>query len=238
MRKLIAALLAFGAAAGAVPSIVACTSSSSSSGGFGGTISGSAGSTGSSGPRPPSGGPSNRPDCQSQPNTGDSCTTGVCEYGGAADPGCNTIATCISGSWAVQQPTYCPSTCPLKFDERAPGATCSDPDLCTYLEATCGCAGAIVPPSSNVDSGADDSGDGSAPDPDAGTNADAGTPLIGQWQCVRPGDGCPARRPLPGAACNKAMLCDYGTCLFGLPLTLECAGVGAEWRAVAGPECP
>lgn len=234
MRQLNRTLLAVGAVAVLVTGVVACSDSSigfSSSGGFGGSV-------GSAGPVPPPtiGAPSLSASCDGTPPEQDSpCPSpGVCEYGGATDPACNVVATCRDNSWDVVQPSHCPASCPEKFDQRAPGTTCSDPDVCTYLEATCGCAGAIVPhsdPPTN-DGGADDGGDAAA---DA-EPADSGPPLIGAWQCIRPGDGCPARRPVPGANCTKDMICDYGTCVFGVPLTLECAG--NTWIAVTGPDCP
>lgn len=241
VRQLNRAWLAVGAVAALVACVVACSDSAlgfSSAGAFGGSV----GSAGPPLPPPTSGGPTGSASCEGTPpkQNAPCMLPGVCEYGGAIDPACNVIATCRAYSWDVVQPAHCPTTCPEKFDERAPGTTCSDPDVCTYLEATCGCAGAIVPHSdapTNVDGGADDGGaDGGGADDGGDAAADGGPPRIGAWQCIRPGNGCPARRPVLGATCTKDMICDYGTCVFGVPLTLQCSG--NEWVAVEGPSCP
>jgi hypothetical protein len=143
----------------------------------------------------------------------------TCEYGEAADPACNVIASCDGGAWTVDAPTHCPTSCPARFDQRVPGTACADPDVCTYLEATCGCAGAKVSGSSGVDGG--DGGDAAR---------------VGHWECVRPAGACPARRPLLGTACIGASICDYGTCLFGVPLAFQCNG--QTWGPAPEPDCP
>ena len=175
------------------------------------------------------------------PSQDQSCgpNQGSCEYGSSDDPACNTVARCdqSTGTWNVDQGTHCPSSCPQHFDEHAPGASCGGTALCTYLEATCGCAGAIdgawttiTGGSNNVPDGGGDGGD------EAGTDGGAGQAAIGQWQCVRPGYGCPARRPLEGTPCTTAKDCDYGTCVFGVPLSLTC--INGVWTDVLVGSCP
>jgi len=205
-----------------VVGVVACNSGTSSFGFGGGTISAGGGVVEST---PPSKGPGPPifAECPvAQPGTGGSCSAVTCEYGTSPDPACNTIAHCTADYvWEITEPTHCPTSCPEQFDDRVPGEACSDPDVCTYFEATCGCAGAIVP-WQTADAGDPDAADGSAT-PDGGS-AEAGTPLAGHWQCVRPGNGCPARRPALGSRCKKESLtCDYGTSVFGVPLTYLCA---------------
>lgn len=163
-----------------------------------------------------------------QPKAGSFCFSGsVCEYGIAPDPACNTIVRCVDGgTWAVDQTARCPASCPEHFDDRAPGDPCSDPDVCTYREATCGCAGAIADAWTAVTR--DDAG------PVQPT--DAGAP-VGHWQCVRPASGCPARKPVRGTQCVKDNLaCDYGTCVFGVPLAERC--VSNHWLSEGAPSCP
>jgi hypothetical protein len=219
---------------GGVAAVAACDGASTSfaSGGSFGGVS-DVGPSGTSGTSPGLG--KNAPDLcpQSQPVAGTQCFVATCEYGLEADPSCNAVARCSDDqTWVIEQPTHCPKSCPLHFDERAPGAKCSDPDVCTYLEATCGCAGAIIPPSDPADSGVDpDGGEGGAADA-----SEAGAPLIGHWQCVRAGQGCPARRPLLGARCVTTASCDYGSCLFGEPLNYEC--VENKWTNGPAPTCP
>jgi hypothetical protein len=99
--------------------------------------------------------------------------------------------------------------------------------MCVYFEATCGCAGASAPDAGDGDAG----DDASAPDADV----DAGS-TTGLWQCVRPEGGCPARRPIPGAACSAKMTCDYGSCLFSRALAYNCNG--SEWGTAFAPSCP
>ena len=147
---------------------------------------------------------------------------GTCEYGTSPDPSCNVVATCESTGWVITEPSHCPTDCPGGFDGLAPGTPCNATDVCTYLEATCGCAGAVAP---GLDGGSD-------ADPDA----EAGVATSGHWQCVRPGNGCPARRPQPGTHCNGSSTCDYGTCTFGAQLTYEC--MQHAWVTVPGGGCP
>lgn len=176
----------------------------------------------------------------SVPMAGTACNGRTCEYGTSPDPACNVIAFCDSftRAWFIENPVHCPTSCPQRFDERVPGAECNDPDVCTYLEATCGCAGAIVPPETTGDAGNDGSvdatDDGAAADAGA---AEAGPPKIGHWQCIRPGGGCPARQPRVGTSCAKSMTCDYGTCVFGVPLTYECAS-GTWSSPTTAQACP
>jgi hypothetical protein len=235
-------------------SVAACNGGTTSfaSGGFGESFAEPSGSGGPSPGGPPFP-PTAAPICPAAgpPLTGEQCfsssglVSDVCEYGGSADPSCNVIARCPAdnqGAWTVEQPTHCPTTCPAHFDERVPGATCTGTELCTYLEATCGCAGAIdgawttITGGSNntsndggVDASAADGGDG-------GDGGDARPAAIGRWQCIRPGNGCPARRPVEGAHCTKAMDCDYGTCVFGVPLSLTC--INGRWTALFVGSCP
>jgi hypothetical protein len=221
-------LAGLGVLTGVVAFVAACSSSTSfgsgSTGSFGGSASAPAG--------PPSAGftPSAAQCPALRPTEGDFCSGGVCEYGGHADPRCNIVARCPGDRWTIDDPSHCPDACPARFDELRPGEACSGPDTCTYLEATCGCAGAIA---------AADGGDpGGDPGADAGTTeagADAATPE-GHWQCVRPGNACPARMPLAGAHCTKEMTCDYGTCVFGVPLTMECDGY--VWLGPGSQQCP
>ncbi|MBX3185881.1 MAG: hypothetical protein KF819_02655 [Labilithrix sp.] len=193
---------------------------------------GSSGFSGSaSAGAPPPSAPSSALTCpQDVPVSGTNCFTQnvTCEYGLGTDPECNTIAVCALSAWEVRHPSACPTACPARFDDRRPGTMCSETDVCVFFEATCGCAGA-TPPDAGVGDG--DGGDeGGSPDVDAG-------PLIGAWQCVRPGGGCPARRPVPGAACSKAMTCDYGSCPFARPLVYVCDG--STWSQAQDPDsCP
>jgi hypothetical protein len=217
---------------GAVAAFAAACSSgtaigTSSTGGFAG--SGSPGGQAGSSVTP-------LPDCpQVLPLKGQSCSRGTCEYGGNADPACNTIARCYAGEWQIETPESCPSSCPAQFDDHKPGDACSGPQTCTYREATCGCAGAISGAWTSVHSASGPDAGASVPDADA--DAEAGVPPVGYWQCVRPGNGCPARMPLAGTHCTKPIVCDYGTCVFGVPLTMECDGF--TWLAQGiGQQCP
>jgi hypothetical protein len=172
------------------------------------------------------------------PAEGENCFGDTCEYGGAADPSCNVIARCSAqlGTWKLEQPSHCTNTCPDHFDEHVPGASCSGPDLCTYLEATCGCAGAIDGAWTSITGGSNNSASDAGTDASAGDAGDAGPPAVGQWQCVRPGGGCPARRPVEGTRCTKAMDCDYGSCIFGVPLAMTC--INERWSTVFVGSCP
>ena len=213
-----------------IAAMAACDSVTSIGPSFGGSsvsAGGTSSAPGSSGTGQPIGPQAICP--AQQPVAGDRCGLGTCEYGGAADPACNFIAKCNdSAIWDVFPPDHCPTTCPARFDERVPGEACDGPDVCTYREATCGCAGATGQPPTLGDGG-DEGGD-------AATADSGGSALVGHWQCVRPGDGCPARRPVIGTACTKPMTCDYGTCLFGVPLAVECNF--NTWIAPgAGPVC-
>lgn len=214
--------LAFAGPVVALVLLGACTiggGGSSSGGAGGGTVSGS-GSVGAVRPPMP---PANdlAADCPpAVPRSGALCSfEAVCEYGDAADPACNVTARCEGQdqlAWTIETGAACPSTCPKRFDERAPGDSCGEP-LCTYLEATCGCVGAT---GATGDGGAGEGGSA-----DGGSGDEGGT--LGRWQCVRPGNGCPARRPVAGTGCTQTGLaCDYGACLFGgTGLTLECTGI-------------
>jgi len=172
------------------------------------------------------------------PTDGETCgpSNGTCEYGQNVDPACNTVARCSSKRfvWVVDQGTHCPSTCPAHFDEQAPGASCNGTDVCTYLEATCGCAGAIDGAWTLIGGGSNNVADGG--DEAGSDGGDAGASAIGQWRCVRPGNGCPARRPIEGTSCTTPMDCDYGTCVFGVPLSLSC--VDGLWTALSVSSCP
>jgi hypothetical protein len=170
-----------------------------------------------------------------EPKAGSFCVPGsVCEYGAASDPACNTVVRCgASRQWAVDKTARCPASCPEHFDDRAPGDPCSDPDVCTYREATCGCVGAIADAWTMV--ARDDAGP--VQPSDAGpTDAGADAP-VGHWQCVRPANGCPARRPLDGTQCVKSdVACDYGTCVFGVPLAERC--LSNHWLSEGAQSCP
>ena len=239
------ALVAVG---GLVACVAACNGTSSSGGfGFGGpdTIGGGSAGPDISAPLPPNSGPfSSSIACPANlPSDGEPCGSGfspvgVCEYGGAADPSCNTIARCNpdQGAWTFEQPTHCPTTCPDHFDERVPGASCSGAELCTYLEATCGCAGAIDGAWTSITGGSNSTSSDAGADASTADGGDAGPPAVGQWQCVRPGNGCPARRPVAGSHCTKAMDCDYGTCVFGVPLAMTC--IDETWTALHVGSCP
>jgi hypothetical protein len=228
----IRALAALGAAGAFV---VACSSTSTGFGSFGGTVSGSGGPVGSASP------PSSRNeafDCPTlQPKPGDYCGAGrgVCEYGQAVDPACTVHARCSQGVWLIEQPSQCPTSCPDHFDDRAPGDPCSDTQVCTYLEATCGCVGAIADAWTIVSYDPDA---GAPPAPAEAGAGDAGADAaVGHWQCVRPGGACPARRPIAGSRCvNDSLACDYGTCLFGVPLGLLCSG--DHWTGDTAKSCP
>jgi hypothetical protein len=219
-----------------VACVAACNSGTTGFGSgtasFGGSVSGPDESVSA----PPSGRFSGGTCQANMPIGGESCNGGACEYGGAADPACNFIARCESNAWTIEDPTHCPTTCPDHFDEHAPGSSCSGTELCTYLEATCGCAGAIDGAWTSITGGMNNtSGDGGAEasTPDGG---DAGAAAVGTWQCIRPGNGCPARRPVEGTSCTKAMDCDYGSCVFGVPLKMAC--VDAVWTELFVGSCP
>lgn len=203
-----------------------------------GTFGGSAGGPAPIPPSTPSGEPSIV--CPTTaPVSGSVCYgSGICEIGGNADPSCNVIARCYAGEWVVSDAARCPLTCPARFDLLAPGEECSGTDVCTYLEATCGCAGAIR--ASDGDGG--DGGDGGGDDDgnDAGdAGAEGGTSTLGHWQCVRPGNGCPARRPIVGSRCFEAMTCDYGSCVFGAHLAYQCLANISSWvEAETETACP
>ena len=229
---------------GLLTAVVACSSATSSFDGSAGDGVGFAGPT----PLPPPTAPTgNRdffePACPADaPSEGQSCTPddATCEYGASDDPACDVVARCDPKTgWSVDQATHCPTTCPAHFDEQAPGTSCQGTDVCTYLEATCGCAGAIdgawttISGGSNNVGGGGDGGDGGDA---SSTDGGAGPSAIGQWQCVRPVNGCPARRPLEGTRCTTAMDCDYGTCVFGVPLSLTC--LNGRWTAVLVGSCP
>jgi hypothetical protein len=228
----------FVALGGVVACVAACNSATSGAfsgtASFGGSVSGPDESV--SAPSLPSGsspGPRCPPDFAVE---GAPCTGGACELGVAEDPSCNIIARCSDSlAWKYEQPTHCPTTCPDHFDEHAPGASCSGTELCTYLEATCGCAGAIDGAWTSITGGMNNTSDGGeeASTPDGG---DAGSAAAGTWQCIRPGNGCPARRPVEGTRCTKAMDCDYGTCVFGVPLAMTC--VNEVWTALFVGSCP
>jgi hypothetical protein len=242
VMQLSANLARGGVALLAVIACVAACNSSPTSFGFPSAGSGEAFATPSPPPGPPSSATSfpQAPVCPvPQPLNGESCFAAgpsfdTCEYGGAVDPSCNVIARCIveNGSWSVEQPTHCPTTCPDHFDERAPGETCSGTELCTYLEATCGCAGAIDGAWTNITGGSNNT----VSDAGAEASADAGPAAIGRWQCIRPVNGCPVRRPLLGTRCTKAIDCDYGTCAFGVPLSMTC--INGLWTALYVGSCP
>ncbi len=237
----------------ALVAVVACVpaacNGATSSAGFAEASGGTAfaGPSGSAGIPPSSTGafpgagscPSNQPLPDESCAAADGITSAnTCEYGGAADPSCNTIARCApNGTWTIEQPTHCPTTCPDHFDERVPGATCSGTEMCTYLEATCGCAGAIDGAWTAITGGSNDvtSSDG-GDEASTADGGDAGPSAIGRWQCIRPGNGCPARRPLEGARCTKPMDCDYGTCAFGVPLAMTC--INEQWTALFIGSCP
>jgi hypothetical protein len=226
---------------GVVACVAACNGGSTTGFGsgtasFGGSVSGPDVSSAATPPPPGSFPGSTCP--PNVPSSSDFCVDGACEYGGSADPACNVIARCnaASGTYEIEQPTHCPTTCPDHFDEHAPGASCSGTELCTYLEATCGCAGAIDGAWTSITGGMNNIGaDGGdeASTPDGG---DAGPAATGAWQCIRPGNGCPARRPVEGTRCSKAMDCDYGTCVFGVPLAMTC--INERWTALFVGSCP
>ncbi len=159
------------------------------------------------------------------PGIGEDCNsleTTACEYGTNALAACNDVFVCDQSSQRWREHSVgnatCGGPCPYAFDEIAPGGACSEPGtVCSYYEATCGCV-----------ADATDAGG-----PDAGTS--------GTWACTRPAFGCPARRPRLGESCVHGMHCDYGSCLFGAALAVDCtrteSGVVA-WTAAASPACP
>ena len=217
--------------------VAACNGIGSSIGfsSAGGSVPGPDG-IGSGPPSSPNGGPGTN--CPSEvPTANTPCSGDTCLYGGSPDPSCNLTARCSADfKWTIEE-SHCPASCPGHFDDRVPGEACSDPDVCTYLEATCGCVGAIRPPVNAADGG--DGGDEGGADASAADAADAADPdggPVGHWQCVRPGNGCPARRPVTGTRCVKSMSCDYGSCLFGVPLAYEC--VPTSWKEAPPMECP
>lgn len=213
-------------AVGALGALAACNSVSTSFGGSSGV--------GGVGGAPPTAGGVARPppvpqesvDCPlEEPIVGASCAAETtCDYGNAADPSCDDLAICTQGSWTRSAPASDCRTCPDAFDGIAPGAPCTTsadrPHVCSYYDGTCGCV-----------ADASDAGTGADADPDGGAPPD----VSGHWACTRPADGCPARRPIAGNTCVTAMRCDYGSCLFGVPLGFDCsAGV---WTSSA-EACP
>lgn len=116
-------------------------------------------------------------------------------YGG--NPHCTTIASCISGTWSLQQPDRScytnPTSCPADFDA---GNTdmCANVE-CTYAAGRCTCDDCAAQGPCNRICRARDSGT--------------------EWFCF-PWDeppGCPNPRPLLGTACTNV---DAGTLCGGL----------------------
>jgi hypothetical protein len=142
----------------------------------------------------------NSPVCPgTAPTVGDPCTladTATCEYGSAFDPGCNTLAQCVSGKWTKPfgDCTTPPSdpVCPASFSDITAGGTCSPTGTnCSYAEGACYCGAC---------------GGGGFPPP-----ADAAPPPT--WQCSTVNAGCPAVRPRFGEACTvDAQTCSYEFC--------------------------
>ena len=114
------------------------------------------------------------------PTAGVACTgetAGPCEYGDDLLSGCNMIASCYGGSWAVTAPfqpncpTVLPSSCPSSFAEaqaptsQPPCASYSGRLICFYPEGSCTCGGGLV-------------------------------------LCTAPPVGCPATRPRVGTPCS------------------------------------
>lgn len=219
---------------GALGILVACADACSVSNGPVVSSGGAVG--GASGVAPPSG-PAPRPlqeYCTSDfgPKDGEPCPFDAiitCVIGSNPDPACNSIARCDGKRWVFTEPS-CTSSCPTAYDERGPGDACGDP-LCMYLEATCGCVGTV-----RAVDGGPPLGDDAGADAGIDAGAEAGSPRLGAWQCVRPANGCPPRRPQAGMRCTNAITCDYGACLFGATgLVLDC--VDHVWTE-AETTCP
>ena len=132
----------------------------------------------------------------------------TCEYGSDPNPYCNTVATCTSGTWSVQEPSPSgcptppnPTSCPATFASVPVGTHCGAlvGTTCEYPQGNCGCA---------VQSGGPYPEDASA---------------VALWFCDDPGPGCPMPRPRFGAACSQPGLdCDYSSCTLQTGVNVVC----------------
>ncbi len=149
--------------------------------------------------------------CPSTPPADNTACSGdlVCEYGTAANPDCNVMATCMSNAWhVVSFDGGCgtSSACPATWAEATSadaGVTCGPSNSrCDYNEGVCGCVG-------------------------------------GSWGCAAPTDpSCPKERPRYGTACSSGSpTCSYGadcTALAGFDVECACG----RWVVPPPPGCP
>jgi hypothetical protein len=167
--------------------------------------------------KPSDGGAAPGPCPAAAPHGGSSCDHDMleCEYGSALVPGCDTVATCKSGLWAVEAPasgSQCPVTrpsgCPASFAEASLAGHCEPlGTICDYPTGRCACTV------------------GAGPIPiDASAAA--------RWRCQEPGPNCPKPRPPLGSACaSDGLSCDYGSCTVPEGSAETCAD--GVWRTMA-----
>jgi len=172
-------------------------------------------------------GPDPGPDCPtSKPQSGDACGLEdlQCEYGSDIRSTCNTVLTCVNGSWTMPKPfdPSCPTgdnspSCPAS-PSTATGA-CSDMGLaCNYSTSSqtqfCVCSYMGGPPM-----------------------LDGGTPAY--WQCsFGTATGCPSARPKIGAKCSQPDLnCNYDVCGAPQGLSFQCNAKTGTWVEGFGDVC-
>lgn len=153
------------------------------------------------------------------PREGEACddTTNVfaCEYGAAAIPDCDRVFECTRASTS-NSATWQRRDAHDAICDACP-STIPGGDACSTIGALCtyyeGTCGCIA-------------------------GADGGA---ASWTCTKPAAGCPARRPRDGAPCVHEMDCDYGSCLFGVPLAWQCrtrSSFVTAWEPAAAKGCP
>lgn len=124
-----------------------------------------------------------------QPKEGDACSKPAleCEYGGAFDPKCNTVARCLTDKWTLVAPSRAcaaPSACPSSPFGPERGRACPvEGAICPYLDGVCDCE-----------------------------RESAGTTKI-VWRCST--FTCKGPRPRLGCTCMNALVCQYGSCTAG-----------------------
>jgi hypothetical protein len=174
------------------------------------------GSDGGSG-GPPGGDGASGP-CPADPPASHAGCSGsiVCEYGSDPDITCDTVATCVSGTWDLRAAPSTPCStaagagCPSSYSALTQQSTCSTVGTaCAYPEARCTCdthCGLVGRPESFWCC------------PDAPSNE----------------SGCPSPRPRVGSACaTEGTVCDYGGCTGNV--TLSCTAGSWQPTTVACP---